>query len=304
MRRVVVSVSVIALLGSVAAWAASDAAAEFARGQALLAKADFEGALEAFKAATKAEPEISEFFQEYTLLRRVINIRAQLKEEEDADTWQTMARALYNYYRQHKIRGEALTIAKALHAKAPSGESAAILAEAQLTAGDHAAAAGLLTGLDTAERTPQTDILHGIALAHLDKAAEAKAIAGKLELPKDCDGPMCVDAARLYALVGDTDKALGLLKCALECTPPNQLDAVKAEAKECPDLAKLAAAPTFAEVMETKSKMPAGCGSAAGCGKCPSKTGCAEKDKEKEGAAGCPHEKQGDKPPTCEHEKK
>jgi tetratricopeptide (TPR) repeat protein len=290
-RSCAVGLSLVLILccGAVAS-AQSDPVQLFASGEALLAKGDFQGALEALKAATKADPENSQYFQEYALLRRVINIREQLKDEEDAETWQKMSRALYNYYRQHKIDQEALATARALHEKAGSAESAALLAEAQLTAGDNVAAAALLTQLDEAQRTIQTDVLQGVALARLSKLDEAKAIAAKLELPKDCDGPLCLNAARLYALVGDTEKALAALKCSFECTPPNQLEAVKADAKECRDLAALTASPAFASALETKSKVVGGC--AKDCGKCPSKDkgGCAV-GKEKE-AAGCKEHEQ------------
>lgn len=278
----------------VTAAAQTDAAEQFASGKALLVKGDFQAALEAFKAATKADPDNSEYFQEYALLRRVINIREQLKDEEDAETWQKMSRALYNYYREHKISAEALAMARALHEKVDTAETAALLAEAQLLTGDNAGALAVLTKLDESARTPQTDVLHGIALAHVGRSDEAKAIATRIELPKDCDGPLCLNAARLYALTDDSAKALAALRCAFENTPVSRLEAVKAEAKECPDLAALKTAPEYASAMETKSKVTGGC--AKDCGKCPSKAkaGCAS-EKEKEHAAGCTgHEKAGE----------
>lgn len=301
-RNFVLGLTLVTILGSSAAWA-DDTATTFANGQTLLTKGDFEGALQAFKIAVTAEPENGEFFQEYTLLRRVINLRAQLKDEQDPETWQKMSQALYNYYHSHKINTEALATARALHEKVKAGETAAMLAEAQLATGDSKAAADLLAGLAADQRTPRTDILQGIALAYQNSAADAKAIATRLELPKDCEGPVCYDAARLYALVGDTEKALGTLKCAFECTPANQLDAVKAEAKECKDFAALVSNAGFAQALEAKSKVAAGCGSKAGCGKCPSKAGCAA-DKDKKPTECKDHEQAGEKPAGCEHEKK
>jgi tetratricopeptide (TPR) repeat protein len=274
-------------------FAQTDGARQFAQAKALLAQADFRGALDAFKAASKAEPENSEYFQEYALLRRVIRIREQLKEEEDAETWQKMSRALYNYYRQHKINGEALATARALYEKAASGESAALLADAQLAADDNAAAVALLSQLDEGARTIQTDVLHGIALARVSKLADARAMAGKLELPKDCDGPLCFDAARLYALVGDAEKAIGALTCAFERTPANQLEAVKADAKQCRDLAALTGSPAFASALEVKSKVAAGC--AKDGSKCPSKDKGGRAENNEKEAAGCKeHEKRGE----------
>ena len=282
----------LVLSGGVVALGQTDAVLQFANGKAALSKGEFQAALEAFKAATKADPENNEFFQEYTLLRRVMNIREQVKEETDAETWQKMSRALYNYYRQHKIEQEALATARALHEKAASADSVALLADAQLEAGENMAAAALLAGLDEGKRSPQTDVLHGIALARLDKTDEAKAVAAKLELPSDAEGALFLDAARLYALVGDAERATAALKSALEVTPPNQLDAVKAEAKESSDLASLAASPAFAKALEAKSKVATGCGK--DCGKCPSKA--------KSGCGG--EQKSGSETPACkEHEK-
>ena len=301
MRSFLIGLTLAAVLfGTGTAFAESTAAQLFADGQALLARADFNGAMEAFKAATKAEPENSDYFQEYSLLRRVLNLRTQLKDEEDQETWQKMSRALFNYYFSHKINNEALTVAQSLHAKVGTGETAALLAAAQLELGQNEAAATLLAGLATDQGTLQTTILHGIALARLGKLDQAKTLAGTVEIPKDCDGQVCFDAARLHAWVGNTDQALSLLKCAFECTPPNQLDAVKADAKASKDLSKLTTDAGFAQVLETKSKVAAG-----GCGKCPNKAACAGASKEKEGAAGCKeHEKQGEKAPGCDHDKK
>jgi tetratricopeptide (TPR) repeat protein len=295
LRAGLVGLSLILVLNcGVLALGQTDAAQQFANGKAALSKGEFQTALEAFKAATKADPENSEYFQEYTLLRRVMNIREQVREETDAETWQKMSRALYNYYRQHKIGQEALTTARAMYEKAPSADTAASLADAQLEAGDNAAAALLLGGRDDGQRSVQTDVLHGIALARLDKVADAKAMAAKLELPSDADGPLYFSAARLYALVGDANRATALLKTAIEGTPPNQVESLKASAKASPDLASLTASPAFAGAMEAKSKMAAGC--AKDCGKCPSKakSGCAG-DQKKDAPPGCKeHEKKGD----------
>ncbi len=276
----------------VLAWGQTGAALQFANGKAALSKGEFQAALEALKAATKADPENSEYFQEYTLLRRVMNIREQVKDETDAETWQKMSRALFNYYHQHKIEQEALTTARALYEKAASADSAALLADAQLEAGDNAAAATLLGGLDEGQRSVQTDVLHGIALARLNKVAEAKAVAAKVELPSDAEGPLYFNAARLYALVGDAEKAVAALTSALESTPPNQLDAVKSEAKASHDLASLSASPAFTSALEAKSKATAG-GCGKDCGKCPSK-----------GKTGCGGEQKSDTPGCKEHEKK
>jgi tetratricopeptide (TPR) repeat protein len=285
----------LTLSGGAIVLAQTDAATQFANGQAALSKGEFQTALAALKAATKADPENDEYFHEYALLRRVMHVRKQLKEETDAETWQKMSRALYNYYRLHKIAQEALAAARGLYDKAPSADSAALLADAQLEVGDNAAAAALLGGLAEEQRSVQTDVLRGIALARLDKAAEAKAVATKVKLPSDADGLLCFDAARLYALIGDTERAVAALTSAFEATPPYQLDTVKAEAKASPDLAALIASPSFASALETQSRAASSCAKDRGQ--------CSSKSKSKsESESGCAAEQK--KEPACkEHEK-
>lgn len=285
----------IILCSATVARADENAAREFARGKSLLATGDFDGALVAFKGALKAEPENEEYFQQCALLRRVIQYRAQLKVETDAEAWQQIARGLYSFYCNQKLYGEAVPLARTMFEKAKSADSAGLLGDALLATGKNDDAATLLVALTPEESSPHTTALRGVALARTGKLGEAKAVAAQLEIPKDCDADLCYDAARLYALVGQTDKAIEMLKCSFETTPADQLDAAKAVVKESTDLAKLTVTPEFAKVMQTESK-GSGCGSKAACAKCPlkDKGGC-EKGKAgdaKEGkAAGCEHDK-------------
>ncbi len=298
-RGKVCALLLVVMACGVASAGPEEAAKAFTAGKALLAKGDFDGAAKALKEAAAADPNNSAYFQEAALLKRVMNLRKQIAEEKDAETWQAMARALYGYYRQNGIQGEALTLAQALHSKAGTGESAALLADAYLAADQNEAAATLLAGLKEDAVTPRTVALRGVALARLGETDEAQALAAKFALPKECDdAALCFDAARLYALTGDKDKALATLKCALECTPGNQLAAVRAEAKACKDLAAVAGSEEFAKVLATESK------AVGGCGKCPSRDKCAGGEKKE---AGCgTHEKSGDKKDAgCEeYEKK
>lgn len=302
-RSFVAVVVVASILGCAAAQAENeDAAREFANGRALLAKADLQGALAAFKAAVKADPENTEYFQYYGLLQRVLKLRAAINEEKDADAWQQMARALYSFYWQYKVYNEALPLARNMYEKTSTGEAAGLVADTLVALNKNDEAATLLSGLDADKATPHTLTVKALALAHLGKLDEAKAAAAKVEIPKDCDADICFDAARLYALIGDNGKAIGMLTCAFETTPAGQqLDTAKADAKACPDLAKVATTPEFAKALEAQGKAATGCGSKAACGKCPMKDKgtCSEKGKEggaKDGKeAGCEHDKKAGK---------
>ena len=288
-------ITAILLCSATSARADENAAREFTRGKALLATGDFNGALAAFKGALKAEPENEEYFQNCALLRRVIQYRAQLNVETDAEAWQQIARGLYSFYCDQKLYGEAVPLARAMFEKAKSAESAGLLADALLATGKNDDATVLLVALKPDESSPHTTALRGVALARTGQLDDAKTVAAQLEIPKDCDADLCYDAARLYALVGQTDKAIEMLKCSFETTPADRLDSAKAVVKQSIDLAKLTGTPAFAKVMETESKA-SGCGSKAACAKCPlkDKGGC-EKGKAgdaKEGkAAGCEHDK-------------
>lgn len=301
-RNVWLSLTMVCVLcGASVAWAGAGEAAEaYAAGKTLLARGDFEDALKSFKAAATADPENTEYFQESALLKRVINLRAQLEDEKNTDVRQKMSRALYGYYRDYDINGEALELARAMYDQSNDGASAARLADAQLTLDKNEETLELLDGLRQSEETLGTRILRGVALARLGKGDEAGEVAGGLEIPKDCEADVCYGAARLYALVGNTEQALRMLKCSFECTPPNALANAKARSRECPDLRGLVDGDAFAKVCRTKSKVK-GCGgcSKSACGSKSKAGGCADKPKADEGkekhkAGGCEHDK-GDK---------
>ncbi len=288
MRNAVVLGLTVLMFCSLASASDNEAATQFATGQALLAKADFAGALAAFKAAATADPKNAEYDAEYRILKRVMNIRTAIAEEKDADAWTQMARALFVYYRDTKLAGEALKLASAMQDKMNNAESAAALADAEVAAGKNAEAAEFLGKLPAEQTTPHTQVLHGLALGRTGKLDAAKAIAARLELPKDCDADICWDAARLYAAVGQSDKAvtgkaLATLKCMFECAAPARLATLRADAKAAPEFARLVSTPEFAKALETQPIADACGASCAGCpaaksGACGAKEGQPGKD--------------------------
>ena len=290
-----VLISVVALMLGATAWAQQgDGAAEFARGKSLLAEGKLDEALAGFRAAARANPDNNEYFQEFSLLQRVMNIRQQLAKEERPETWEQMARALCGYYQSRKVYGEALTLATALHGRLQTGESAIMVASVQLALNQNNEAATLLAGLSETQRSTETEVLHGLALARLGRVDEARACAEKVEIPKDCGPELCLNAARLHALLGQHEQALKALQCALESAPPSQIAACRETAQGCPDLASLRSNEAFVQVLATESKVKGcgGCGSAKSCGA--SKSACGDKAKET-GAKG------GEKTPSgCE----
>jgi len=259
---------------------ADSAQQEFARGEALLAKADFRGALQAFGLAARANRNNQEYLQHYSLVRQVITLRQRLDTENDPARWEYLARGLHAFYVGRGIYGEALALDREVHARFNTASSAVMLAETQLAMNLNADAAEVLATLDASKATPSSRALLGIALARQGKIDQARRIAGTIELPENAGPGMTYNVGRLHAAIGSADEALGLLARCFESVPPSRLPAFKNHAKGCPEFARLVSTSAFAKVLETQSKVPeskcSGGSRCAGCpmrGKCPKSQG-------------------------------
>ena len=252
----------------------------FASGKALLAGADFRGALEAFGKAARADRSNQEYLQHYAMVRQVLTLRAHLDTEKDDLRWEYIARGLHTFYLSQGLYDEALTLDKSMHARLNTALSAALLAETQLALNRNAEAVEVLAALDPPKQTAATRALHGLALARDGKRDEARRIAGTIEVSPGVGPGVIYTVARLSAAVGNADQALVLLRQCFESVAPSRLDVFKGHARKSPEFAGLAATPAFAQVLQTKSKVPesqcSGGTSCAGCpmrGKCPHSQG-------------------------------
>ena len=253
----------------------------YAEGQALLAKADFEGALRCYQAAAKMDPEELNHDIRAAILRRVIAMRARLGELEGGAKWLPTARALHTYYVDNRVYSEAIALARAMHAKDASADSALCLARTHLALDENAEAEAVLRAASPGERSPQVHALLGIAIARQDRPADARAVWSDLKAPDQPDPQLSFDMARLCALLGDTDGAAGALAACFENTPPSRLAAAKSAAREHIDLAALRAHPQFAAALDTESKVTESkCSSGTSCDKCPSRAACGSDTKE------------------------
>ena len=253
------------------------AAKVFANGKALLAEGDFNGALGAFATAARADQSNREYVTQYTMVRRIIQLRKQLKTETDPKRRQYTADALRSFYVREKIYPEALALDRKVYAKRKDAPSAVRLAETLLAMNQNAEAAEALSQIDPGKATPATRTLLGVALAREGKIDRAKVIARSISLPKDAGPGRAYSAARLYAATGDTDKALRSLTRCFESIPPSLLDGFKAHAKLCPDFADLASTDAFAKVLQTKSKVAESkCSGGSKCAGCPMRAKCSK----------------------------
>ena len=269
-------VGIVALVVTpVLAGPAEDAAKAFAEGEALLAKADFEGALKAFRTAAQTDRENQDYRQQYGVLRQIVRLRGEI-EEEHSGKWLGMARALRTYYHAHGVYAEALPIDQKIYEQHPGADEAVRLAETQLALGMSSEAVSTLRSVEEGEATGRTKVLLGLAYARQGEIEQARAVAENMVLNEDeADRRAFYELAGLRALVGDAAGAFEALTRSFELTPDSQLKGVKAKARACPDFAALARTIQFAKVLETESAVKeSSCSQGTGCGSCPKRASC------------------------------
>ena len=247
----------------------------FEEGKTLLASAKFDEALQAFKTAAQADKSNPEYRHNYTMLRQVIRMRAQLENEADSDRWRTMAQALRTFYHQHGIYSESLPLDRKMHEQQLVPDSAAMLAETLLAMGENSEAAEVLSGASGTAATPRAKILLGIALARQGRVDEARALLPTTAMETSETPRVFYELARLRALTGDTKGSIEALSRSFQLTAPAGLDPLKAEAQRCQDFQTLASSADFASALKTPSKVPqSGCSQGPSCGKCPKRAAC------------------------------
>jgi tetratricopeptide (TPR) repeat protein len=275
MKRIVLALPTIFVLTIAGVARAETAAESFANGQKLLTKGDFDAALKAFGAAARADQKNQEYTQRYAITRRIVDLRGRLAVERDPQKWEYMARALRAFYVKERIYPEVLKLDEAMHKRLNTSESAAMLAETQLAMDRNADAVKTLSAVKPNEATEMTQLLLGIAQARSGKKDQASRIAEKIELPKDASPSVTYTAARLYAAVGNSPKAITLMKLCFEGTLPSLLDGFKAHARTCPDFAAMVATAEFASVLKTESTVPESkCSGGSSCAGCPMRGSC------------------------------
>ena len=250
------------------------------RGNALLTKGDFDGALEEFATAARTERTDQESLQRFMMVRQVVMLREMLDDEKEPTRWHNMAQALRTFYLSEGVYLEALPLDEQIHAKLQTATSAAQLAETQLAMGKADAAGKVLAALGPEKATPATQALHGIALARQGKMDQARKISERIAGVDSDDPGTLYSLARMQAALGNQQEAMGLLIRAFEAIPTSRLGGLKTHAKQSPEFAALVSTNAFARALATESKVAeskcSGGNSCAGCpmrGNCPSSQG-------------------------------
>jgi len=258
--------------------ASTEAAESFEQGQAMLVKADFEGALKAFRRAAKTDSDNAEYRQTHAILRQVIRIRGMMEKQKDSPKWLQRAQALRSFYHEHGIYMESLPLDRKIHKDRLTDDCAATLAETLIALDKDGEVIELLEQLGEKDATARTHVLLGLALAREGDPDKAKAVAAKVGVKADAGREFCFDLARLRARISDSSGMVEALTRSFELTPPSRLEAFKAGAKTCKDLAAYAGTSGFAKALKTKSQVKESkCSGGTGCGKCASRSSCGSK---------------------------
>jgi len=251
---------------------AEQAAASYARGEALLAAGKIDEAASAYVAAARAEPTNERYVQRALVLRRVQGLRRYVAQSDLSERWATSARSLHLFYLQSGLPALAVDLGRTAHERMANATSAGWLAEAYLEAGQNVEAANLLAPYS--DTSPHLAAYHAIALARLGRPEDAARVGARATVGEDAEPGYLFDAARLRALLGRAEEALGLLRTSFERTPAAALPLSKARARTSPDLASLATLPAFEEVLKTESKVKETCSGGSSCASCPNRGKC------------------------------
>lgn len=275
--RMVLLLVFAGLTGGLAA--AEPAADLFRKGETQLAAGDLQGALQQFAGAVRGSPSNQQYMQQYAMLRQVLMMRASLPNERVPAQWEYKARALHTFYVSHGLYANALEIGEQLHDKLDNGSSALLLAETQLAMNQPADAADVLAALPAARHTVATQALHGLAMARQGQPDAARQIAETIQLSGNEGAGMVYAVARLYAALGDGQRACQLLVRCFESALPSRLAGFKQHAQTSPEFSSLSADTRFVAALKTASKVPeSACSGGASCASCPMRGNCASSE--------------------------
>ena len=230
----------------------------------------------AYAAAARADRANDQYLQHYALLRQIVRARELLESEDDLRQWGYLARAVHTFYVNEGLHSQALQLGRQIHSRLNDRSSAILLAETALAMNKNAEAAETLGHLDAEQDTASTQALRGVALARMGNVDEARHVADALSLADKAGPRTLYSAARLYALTGNSPKALKALVRCLESAPPSLIVGYRTHARRCPDFASIASTAEFAAALATLSKVPeSGCSGGSKCAGCPMRGKCA-----------------------------
>ena len=247
---------------------------QVAQGDAALKRAEFDTALTAYREAARLAPKRQEIVERAAILGRVVRLRRFVATKEPGPKWIGAVITLHAFYLDEGLAKHALELDRKAYEFRKEATTAARLAETHLALGQNDEAYRVLA----VQRAPNDHCraLHLIALARLGRFEKARDIDGRFTLPKEATPGLLVLAARYKTLLGERERALGLLRASFENTPPAGLAAAKRRVKAQADFAALRALPGYEPALATASKLKETCSGGSDCGTCPSRSKCDE----------------------------
>ncbi|MHC5010826.1 MAG: hypothetical protein ACYTG6_07745 [Planctomycetota bacterium] len=242
------------------------------RGEFLLRAGRIDEAAQAFLEAARAEPANQAYTDRALQLRRVQGLRRFVASNPPSDRWQSSVLSLHLFYLRNGLPDLALDLDLRAHEALDSAASAEWLAETYLALDRNADATTVLAPYSAT--SPRHAAYHAIALARLGRIDDARRLAAAAVVAEDASPVYLFDVARVHALLGESERALALLRASLEKTPEVALDEARRRARAHRDLRGLATLPAFAEVLRTESQVAQTCSGGSSCSSCPNRGRC------------------------------
>ena len=252
-----------------------DAAADFQRGTELLEQGDFDGALQAYGKAAKADPDKGQYAQAFMLLRQVVLMRERLATTTDDNQWNRYARSLHAFYAQQHLYDALLDIDRQIHKRFGTASTATLLAETLLARDRAAEAAEVLDGVPALRATTSTRALKALALTKTGETEKAKAVADEIWVDAQTGPGALYRVARVQAALGNKQAAVSNLVRCFETSPPGALAGFKSHAQSASEFAEIASSEEFTKALQTESQVKqSSCSGGGNCANCPFQGQC------------------------------
>jgi len=232
------------------------------------AAGDLDGAVAAYDRALRAKPEDRELMIARARIRSLLDARKALDAETNPVRLKRAGRRLHDYHHIHGLHEKALSAEKALFARLPCDETAALLADTQLRMGRSADAIATFGDAKVGRADPLARALYGVALAREGSRAEAQSLLDGLAKQEELTPELCLSMAQLHAALGHNAKTAELLTLLFESTFKDRLPSLKDSVRTCPDFREALKEVGVQTAMAAESKV-SGC--SGNCASCPSR---------------------------------
>lgn len=225
------------------------------RGRQLLRAGDFHGALDALRQELRLDFDNIELKREFEVLQKIIRMREELENEENAIRWNILSERILRFYRQNGIHQPHIDLALDIHRRHRSTKHAVYVIGAFVQAERFQEAIDFVNSLEQAASNPVLRIEKACIFIAAGYKEKARSIARSISA-QTLDSPD--DLLRLARLQAATQLHATSVKTLVRCfeqTPPTILSKVKREASSYPEFAELLSSSEFVAAMSTRSQI-------------------------------------------------